>query len=286
MNDFINKVYNQDCLVGLKNLPDACIDMAITSPPFWGLRKYAGVESRVWSDGWRGCLGEEPRVEQYIEHLSEIFDQVKRVLKPEGSFYLELGYCFHTKQMLLVPEMVALEMQKRSWILRSKIIWYRKNALPSSVKDRYIVDYSPIFFFVKNPTYYFQQQLEPFAASSKPTEVYTGQARKNYEAEGAQNPSDTKRRILARMQARGGRSKRSVWAINVQPNKLKHTASFPIALLRTPILASCPEGGTILDPFMGSFTTAVAARELGRFYVGFEASKEYWDIGMQRLKDI
>jgi DNA modification methylase len=181
---------------------------------------------------WRGCLGLEPELEQYVSNLCEIFDEVYRVLKPTGTCFLNVGDCFlgsgkgvwkgrekankesfkfeekpvqlmggwkKPKQLALVPFRVAIEMQNRGWLLRNVINWRKPNQLPSSTKDRFTCDSEPVFFFTKQQKYYFEQQLEPFSNKSKPDEIYTGQATKDYESERAQNPSDTKRRILESM---------------------------------------------------------------------------------------
>ena len=140
--------------------------------------------------------------------------------------------------------------------------------------------------FTKNKKYFFNQQLEPFANASKKDEIYTGKARKDYESQKAQNPSDTKRRILEAMRARGGRSMRSVWSIRTKPNKTVHTATFPESLVERMLKSGCPEGGIVLDFFMGSGTTAKVAKKLDMNYVGFDLNPEYVRVSEEGLNRI
>ncbi len=340
----INKIYNIDCLTGLKQMDNESVDLFITSPPFWGLRSYQGVLPQIWGgdslcqhewtestkkgitggiktsklqtkgqanfqivpdtknatcskcNAWRGCLGGEPDPERFIINLVEIFAEVKRVMKKTGSLYLDMGYVYLNgkkgsgwkvpKQMALIPEMLAIELQKTGFILRNKIIWHRPNQLPTSSRDRYCQDYNPVFFFVKSGKYFFNQPLEPYSKHSKPNEIYIGQATKNYEEQKAQNPSETKRRILSSMAKRGGRTKRTVWSINSQISKSKHSATFPEKLVEIPILASSKEGDVVCDIFSGTGTTCSVAKRLGRNYIGFELSEEYCRFSEDRVAKI
>lgn len=188
----INKIYNGNSLQVLKTLPDESIDCCVTSPPYWGLRDYGHDEQ----------LGGEEHFETFITNLCNIFDEVKRVLKPEGTCWINLGdtyggsgsgttknadtskYIENSKQvyvlpngtakaskfrgtnlnksLLMIPERFAIEMINRGWILRNQIIWHKPNQMPSSATDRFTVDFEKMFFFVKSQKYYFEQQLEPY----------------------------------------------------------------------------------------------------------------------------
>ena len=139
--------------------------------------------------------------------------------------------------------------------------------------------------FTKNKKYFFNQQIEPFANASNPDEIYTGEATKDYESSNAQNPSDTKRRILESMKKRGGRSMRAVWKINTKPNKSVHTATFPEELVERMLKSGCPEGGVVLDFFMGSGTTGMVAKRLGMNYIGFDLNPEYCEIARKRIEE-
>jgi DNA modification methylase len=179
------KIYQGDSLEILKTMPSESVDMVITSPPYYALRDY-GVE---------GQLGLEPTFQEYINKLCDIFDEVKRVLKKSGSCWVNLGDSYggtgdkneykdpknpdgrngqkisltknvFQKCLLQIPARFAIEMTNRGWILRNKIIWHKPNCMPSSVKDRFTVDFEELFFFVKNKKYYFEQQKEPMKMES------------------------------------------------------------------------------------------------------------------------
>lgn len=181
-----NTIYQGNSLEVLKTLPDASIDCCVTSPPYWGLRNYEHPEQ----------LGNEKHFQTFITNLCNIFDEVQRVLKPEGTCFVNLGDTYngaktgntngthggtvinkqnHTpdnftkkamgevanKCLLMIPERFAIEMISRGWILRNQIIWHKPNQMPSSAADRFTVDFEKIFFFVKQQKYYFEQQKEP-----------------------------------------------------------------------------------------------------------------------------
>lgn len=178
----VNKILEGNCLTVLKTLPDNSIDCCITSPPYWGLRDYGHIEQ----------LGQEKHFTEFVENLCNIFDEIKRVVKPTGSCFVNLGDTYGTqsgcmaggliepkyghketrsfkqpnvnmhKSLCMVPERFAIEMTGRGWTVRNQIIWHKPNQMPSSATDRFTVDFEKIFFFVKEPMgYYFEQQLEP-----------------------------------------------------------------------------------------------------------------------------
>lgn len=159
-----------NCAEILKTLPSESIDCVVTSPPYWGLRDYK-TEPVEWPDGWRGQLGLEPTPQLYIQHLVGIFDEVKRVLKDTGTCWVNLGDTYGgttktDKSLAQIPSRFAIAMTDAGWILRNEIIWWKRNCMPSSVKDRFTVDFEKLFFFVKSKKYYFEQQLEPVAECS------------------------------------------------------------------------------------------------------------------------
>ena len=257
----MNKIYQGNALDVLKTFPDESIDMAITSPPYWALRDY-GVE---------GQLGLEPTFQEYINKLCDIFDEVKRVLKKTGTCWVNMGdtYGSHIgydskqtkdnkkierrervsgfeKCLLQIPSRFAIEMTDRGWILRNEIIWHKPNCMPSSVKDRFTVDFEKIFFFTKNKKYWFEMQYEPHTSLisetnnkklgkdvkwSKPLiKNQQAQVRKNHDIhyDGTGYGKD-------------GRNKRAVWKITTKPYKEAHFAVYPEKLIETPIKAGCPE---------------------------------------------
>jgi len=295
-----NTVYNMDALEGLKTLPDGCVDMCVTSPPYWGLRDY-GVD---------GQLGLEPDFNEYIDKLCTIFDEVRRVLKDEGTCWVNIGDSYngsgkagsnpeyqkkHTsfgkimtekskfgkpvndkrigkKSLIGIPFRFAIEMIKRGWILRNTIIWHKPNCMPSSVKDRFTVDFEYLFFFSKNKKYYFEQQTEPVKKVDT-TRTSLNRLGNGELAGNLRFGSNGKQRNM-----------RTVWNISTKPYKGAHFAVFPEELIETPIKAGCPANGVVLDPFMGSGTTAMVAKQLGRNYIGFELNKEYIPLINQRLQ--
>ena len=311
----LNTIHLTDALNGLKSLPDESVDCIVTSPPYWQMRDY-GIGGIEWPDGWFGQLGLEPTRDSYIAHLCHIFDECRRVLKSSGSLWVNLGDTYSNppkynrpqkiewhehsknnscltnqqvdtarlrilrKSLCNIPNKFADEMILREWILRNEIIWHKPACIPSSVHDRFTVDFEKIFFFTKNCRYYFQQQFEPYA----PATFIRYQRPHNLSGKGIEY-----RRISGRPKGKidinpHGRNMRCVWRIPYEPSKEAHYAMYPMRLVEIPIKAGCPESGIVLDPFMGSGTTAVVARRLGRKYIGFELNPDYIDICRKRLK--
>ncbi|GHV39233.1 methyltransferase [Bacteroidia bacterium] len=265
--------------------------------------------------GWSGQLGQEPSREMYIAHLLMIFDECRRVLKKTGTLWVNLGdsyskphkynragndrwgngkntFCLNDirvdmsvhrippKSLCNIPGRFADEMVLRGWILRNEIIWHKPAVIPASVRDRFTIDFEKVFFFTKFPKYGFRQQFEPYAAST------SGRYERGYNTEGFKNAVYRKQygapagiKDINPM----GRNMRTVWRIATESNHEMHFAAYPAKLVETPIMAGCPEGGVVLDPFMGSGTTAVAAKRLGRHYIGFEPNPAYVDICNRRL---
>lgn len=268
---------------------------------------------------WKGELGLEPDFKMYVEHLLQIFDEVKRVLKPTGTCWVNLDDTYAAggglaveqsvkrqsaidsksypnnapnallrktlgKSLLCILDRFKIGMVDRGWLCRNELVWHRPNAMPEPVKDRFTNDYEKIFFFVKNKKYYFEQQIEPY---TKPLDRWGGcnlEANGKSEWDKGTGQSSYRQRNM-RPNAKG-RNKRAVWSINTKPLKEKHYAAYPTELIRTPILAGSPKGGIVLDPFSGSGTTLIVAKELGRNYIGIELSKEYCEIAEKRLKTV
>jgi DNA modification methylase len=180
----VNEIYQGDALSVLKQFPSESVDCVVTSPPYWALRDY-GVE---------GQLGLEPTAAEYVDKLGDIFDEVRRVLKPTGTCWVNLGDTYMNnssysergqqgfgndkvgmiykrskevpqKSLCQIPSRFAIEMCNRGWILRNEIIWYKPNCMPASVKDRFTVDFEKLFFFVKQENYRFEQQYDPLVST-------------------------------------------------------------------------------------------------------------------------
>lgn len=296
----INQIYQGDCLEVVRTFPSESIDMVITSPPYWALRDY-GVD---------GQLGLEPTPDEYIDKLCNVFDEVYRVLKRNGTCWVNLGdtyngnkqgktdnkvcdylknksggikkkrNCWPVKSLLQIPSRFSIEMCNRRWILRNEIIWHKPNAMPSSVKDRFTMDHEKLFFFTKSRKYYFCQQLEKstYAERDYRSKIDGGVKHKH-------GKSVNVRYSINRTAYTNGeyKNKRTVWTITTKPFKEAHFAVYPPELIETPIKAGCPENGIVLDPFMGSGTTGLVAKKLNRNFVGIELNPEYIKIAEKRL---
>jgi DNA modification methylase len=137
-------IYVGDVFKALNLLPNNIVDCIITSPPYWKQRNYNHPKQ----------IGQEKNYLEYIEKIVEVFNQLKRVLKPTGTLFLNIGYKYQDKELLLIPELIAIELQKNGWSLLNKIIWFKPNAMPSSIKSRFSNVYEPIFLFVKRESKY------------------------------------------------------------------------------------------------------------------------------------
>jgi|ERR1051326_1176626 DNA modification methylase len=309
----LDRILRGDALKVLQRLPSESIDCVVTSPPYWALRDY----------GVKGQLGLESTFHEYMDKLCAVFDEVRRVLKPAGTCWVNMGDTYSSsmkgggslnvrgdglydrlrqragfdpvklktglppKTLCQIPSRFAIAMTDRGWILRNEIIWWKPNCMPQSARDRFTVDFEKVFFFVKSRRYYFKQQYEEvkdkarlerrlFDPKAKRKRVY-GDLR--IAAINPKTVEASRQRML-----KFGRRKRSVWRIAVRPYPEAHFAVYPPELAETPIKAGCPEGGIVLDPFMGSGTTSLVAQRLGRHFVGIELNPEYVRLARQRLR--
>lgn len=277
--------------------------MVMTSPPYWNLRNYQ-VE---------GQLGLEFEFQEYINKLCDIFDEIKRVLKKEGNCWVNLGdtYSGHkkrntdnknknanivniikitknmqSKSLIQIPYRFSIEMCNRGWILRNIIIWHKPNCMPSSVKDRFCIDYEPLFFFTKNKKYYFNTQYETFFSDILRRSKYETKSKK-LETRQYSGLTCKNQKIYFNKVRSGqvkGRLKRCVWEIPTISFHEPHFAVYPEKLCITPIRAGCPENGIVLDPFSGAGTTCMVAKKLGRKYIGIDLNSEYVKISERRIE--
>jgi site-specific DNA-methyltransferase (adenine-specific) len=260
---------------GLKQLPDETVDCVVTSPPYWNLRDY-GIE---------GQMGLEPTIEEYVNKLCDVFDEIKRTLKKTGTCWVNLGDSYGNgkgmqKSLCQIPSRFAIEMSNRGWILRNTIIWFKPNCMPSSVKDRFTVDYEFVYFFTKNKRYYFEQQLED---ALTPGSVHVGKKGDK----GSMIKETVNATYFDRNYVTGNkRNKRCVWKIPPQGFPGAHFAVFPEKLVETPIRGGCPPGGVVLDPFIGSGTTAVVAKKLERDFLGIDISAKYCEMARERIAKV
>jgi site-specific DNA-methyltransferase (adenine-specific) len=277
----LNQILCGDASAVMVRWPDNLIDCVVTSPPYFRQRDYRGNAEQI---------GLEESPQKYVERLVETFRHCRRVLKESGTLWLVIGDKYDGGRQLGIPWRVALALADDGWILRADCIWHKPNAMPSSVKSRPTVDHEYIFFFTKSQDYYYDADAirEPHVTFSDASRMRGGrrhfgirggtpEAGKNG---GTQNLHDGRWDQAFHPL---GRNKRTVWSIPLSKFREAHFAVFPEALVRTCILAGCPERGTVLDPFLGSGTTAVVAQKLGRSWLGIDCAEEYCAMARGRL---
>ncbi len=336
-----------DCIEGLKLLDDNSINCCVTSPPYWGLRNY-GVEGQLGLEKVPDCLGwatGNPCGECYVCRIVQVFREVKRVLRDNGTLWLNLGDSYagsgkggqstekrsenwqpqyvnkgivpiglKPKDLVGIPWMVAFALRADGWYLRQDIIWQKLNPLPESVKDRCTKSHEYIFLLSKSPKYYYDYEamLEPatgydgrkdtkMKGSNKyqncilpgqPAHTFAASRHqrwkfKNLQEKWQQSHTMHLKRLEGEEYLSPVRNKRSVWTLPTKPFKGEHFSTFPPDLIEPCILAGCPVGGIVLDPFMGSGTTAMVAMQNQRNYIGFEINSNYVNkIAKERLKDV
>lgn len=322
-----------DCREMLRTMPDESIHCCVTSPPYFGLRNY----------GMEGQIGLELTPELFVEEMVSVFREVRRVLRGDGTLWLNLGDSYaasgrggnpddspHQKQasnrgsrqffqpppagykkkdLIGIPWMVAFALRADGWYLRQDIIWAKPNPMPESVTDRCTKAHEYMFLLSKSARYHYDADAIVEAFSTDPAENYP--ARAKITGRGSQGAADARgndrdksggfpprRGVPPRhadyascdqsgLDAAGGgmgRNKRSVWNVATSPFKEAHFATFPPALIEPCILAGCPEGGTVLDPFGGAGTTGLVADRKRRNAILIELNPEYAAIAGRRLK--
>jgi DNA modification methylase len=278
----------------------------VTSPPYWGLRDY-GVENQ---------LGLESSPIEYIEKLTTIFSEVRRVLKPRGTMWLNLGDTYassggaghqgkhgerynrtHTQRKIIsttakdigikeknlcgIPWRVALSLQQEGWNLRQDIIWSKPNPIPESVRDRCTKSHEYIFLMTKEAHYYFDHESMQEKAVDKRGPGNKISPRIPPGERTGENANI--RSSLHKTGVRQTRNRRSVWTVSTKPFKGAHFAVFPPDLIIPCIRAGCPPGGIVLDPFMGSGTTGIVARAYNRSFIGIDVSAKYCELAKRRI---
>ncbi len=290
-------LYHGDAAAVLPKMGSESVNCCVTSPPYWGLRDY-GNDTQI---GLEDTLGE------YVEALTGVFAEVWRVLRDDGTLWLNLGDNYNAyngnrgsskginknnqdvmpslptghglgckflkrKDLCGIPWRVAFALQSAGWYLRQDIIWHKPNPMPESVKDRCTKAHEYIFLLSKKPWYYYDH------GAIKEPATYAGKDRGGSTNRYEQNAAgmDNKRYDT--------RNKRSVWTVQTKPFKGAHFATFPPDLIQPCIRAGCPAGGTVLDPFAGSGTTLEVAMNNSRKSIGIELSEEYCEIITERLR--
>jgi site-specific DNA-methyltransferase (adenine-specific) len=277
---WINTIVHGDAKTILQSLPDSFANCIITSPPYYMQRDYeTGTQ-----------IGNEKSPAEYIQNLQKIFLECYRVLRDDGSLWVNLGDKYQDGNLLGLPWQVAFSLKEVGWVLRSDIIWHKPNAMPASVKNRPTTDHEYIFFFTKSQAYYYDIDAirEPhitFTAKSRMKGGRNHFGKVNGTPEQGKNAGSSNLHDGRWDQAfhPKGRNRRTVWEIPLSKFRDAHFAVFPEKLVELCILAGCPEYGIVLDPFIGSGTTAVVAQRLGRKYLGIDINPKYCEMARERL---
>ena len=297
-----NIIHVGDNIFHLTNIPDASVDMCVTSPPYYNLRDYKNSSQ----------IGAENTVSDFVENLCKVFDEVKRILKPTGSCWVNIGDTYDKKRLLQVPSRFEIAMCDRGWHLRNEIIWSKPNPQPISSKDRFWGNHEKFFWFVKDvKKYYFNRDpiLVPQAEISirRMFSKNNMDKRKDFNAsskEGFAISSNSQDKHYARMREEMGIDKEfnyeeliksgkcpmrpefDTWDIPSVTYKGAHFAVYPPELIEKPILSCCPEQGIVIDPFMGSGTTGEVAKLNNRRYIGLELNTEYAILANERISKV
>ena len=307
-------IYNMDALEALRSLPEESVHCCVTSPPYYALRDY-GVE---------GQIGRENTPKEYVARLTEVFAEVRRVLRSDGTLWLNISDTFagkgdqgdaldpkypngrtgqavalnrtvegcKSKDMIGIPWLLAFALRADGWYLRSDIIWRKGNPMPESCKDRPSRCYEHIFLLSKSRKYLYDADAiaEPMAPPSAAR--YRRRCCGGKYAEKVPGQNNVQGLNMMRTGSYYAdkpeptmRNKRDVWDINTVSYRGGHFAAYPPKLAETCILAGCPEGGIVLDPFFGSGTTGAVAKQLARHYIGIELNPEYCKLAQKRIEE-
>jgi DNA modification methylase len=337
----VDRILLGDALTVLRTLPSESVHCIISSPPYFGLRDY----------GVAGQIGLEASPEEYVAQLVAVFAEARRVLRSDGTLWLNLGDSYANdgkwggssggkharalhgtsgvgrgkrstglkpKDLMMIPARVALALQADGWWLRSDIVWSKGNPMPESVTDRPTRAHEYIFLLSQNARYYYDADAirEPVKPKTLTTYGCTVKPSKGNDALGKVKADNWARSVTrhapnlrpseqhdkqrghgrrhagfnARWDAMSkgeqlalGVSKRDVWTVGTHPYPGAHFATFPPALIEPCVLAGCPPGGVVLDPFMGAGTVGVVARRHSRHYLGIELSAHYVALAEARI---
>lgn len=283
-----DKIFVGDSWQIVPSLPSSSVNCIITSPPYFGHREYSDSEDTSPFE-----FGRETNPKEYVHKLVVLFEDLRRILHPQGTLWLNLGDTYRDEQLLGIPWRVALGLQEAGWILRSEVIWNKPNAMPSSVKNRPTTSHEHIFLLAKAKNYFYNADAirEPHVTFSESSKMKGGRGhfgKKNGTPENGKNRGNPNLHDGRWDQAFHplGRNKRTIWEIPLGKFREAHFAVFPEELVQYCVLAGTSEGDIVLDPFMGSGTTAVAARKLGRYFVGIELVPKYAEMALSRVQDI
>ena len=293
-----------DCRETLKNLTNSSVQMCVTSPPYYGLRDYGGEKNQI---------GQEQTPEDFIDEIVKVFSIVRDKLKDDGTLWLNIGDSYYNyrpskgksypkqtvsktkqdlpdysskrnnklsnlkeKDLIGIPWMLAFALRADGWYLRQDIIWHKPNPMPESVKDRCTKSHEYIFLLSKSKKYYYDNEAikEPVKQDWGTRNRANGKYHNS--GSGLQPHSGLTKSYTTK-------NKRSVWSITNKPYKHAHFATFPPDLIVPPILAGSKKGDIVLDPFMGSGTTGMVAKQHGRYFIGCELHDDYSELIRQRM---
>ena len=302
----IDTILYGDCRETLKNLTNLSVQTCVTSPPYYGLRDYGGEDKQI---------GQEQTPKEYIDNLVNVFRIIKDKLSDDGTLWVNLGDSYYNyrpgkgqsypkqsvsktnqdlptqcnkrgnkldglkeKDLIGIPWMFAFAMRSDGWYLRQDIIWHKPNPMPESVRDRCTKSHEYIFLLSKNKKYYYDNEAikEPVKQDWGTRDRSKG---KYHNTGSGLLPHSGLTKSYER------KNKRDVWSVTNKPYKGSHFAVFPPDLIEPCILAGSREGDLILDPFIGSGTTAMVSKNLNRHYIGCELHEEYHELIQQRVPD-
>jgi len=300
----MNQILFGDCRETLKTI-DTKAQMCVTSPPYYGLRNYGGEDKQI---------GMEQTPEEYIQQLVEVFRSVRDVLHDDGTLWLNIGDTYYnyrsdgnypkqtvsrtkqdlpdfspvrgnklhnlkSKDLIGIPWMLAFALRADGWWLRQDIIWNKPNPMPESVKDRCTKSHEYIFLLSKSKQYFYDNE-----AIKEPVKQDWGE--RDRTSGKYHNPGTGLQPHSGLTKSYDRKNKRSVWTVTNKPYKGAHFACFPPDLIEPCILAGSREGDIVLDPFMGSGTTAMVAKKHNRNYLGCELHKDYASLQTDRIDSI
>ena len=295
-----------DCRDSLKIIANEAekARMCVTSPPYYGLRDYGGEENQI---------GQEQSPEQYVEEMVKVFALVRDCITDDGTLWLNIGDSYYnyrsdgnypqqsvsktrqdlpqstpvrgnkleglkSKDLIGIPWMLAFALRADGWYLRQDIIWHKPNPMPESVKDRCTKSHEYIFLMSKSKNYYYDNE-----AIKEPAKDWGTRDRSKGKYH---NPGTGLQPHSGLTKSYSKKNKRSVWTVNKKPYKGAHFATYPEELIEPCILAGSEKGDIVLDPFMGSGTTAAVAKKNSRAYIGCELHEEYASLQTARISTI
>lgn len=285
---YSDKIFCGDSWTISESLPENIARTIITSPPYFGHRLYS--KSQETQHFEFGCE-EEPK--EYVAKLVTLFESLKQVLHEDGTLWLNLGDTYRNGQLLGIPWRVALGLQETGWMLRSEIIWNKPNAMPSSVKSRPTLAHEHIFLFSKQGQYFYNADAirEPHITFSEQSKMRGGRnhfGKRNSTPEAGKNGGNPNLHTARWDQAFHplGRNKRTVWDISLGKFREAHFAVFPPELVEICLLAGTECNDLVFDPFMGSGTVAVVAKQNNRRFLGCELVQEYVEMALNRVSAV